>query len=168
MNGLQTLLRSIINRSEDIDFVYVFFFFIASLHAAMIKVQTLRGLGQFTLCDPSVLPPHVGEWIGVVKYSNKLPEKLEDIVDKIRLYIEQGAPSSKRQKSGGGGGASSASSAASGNTGYPHGFVIRHCYDFQRPGGCSRQGCQKEHILIACTYQPSCSHSADKCRFHHD
>jgi len=174
-SGFQILLQTIVSQTEDVEFPYIFFFVIASLHAAMIKVQMLRGMGQNVQLDPAAIPAHVLEWIGVVKYAKHLPEKLEEIVDKLRAHAEQGLPVGKRQKSGAGGGANSTSSSvsglsgfsASGSTSYPSGFVIRHCFDFQRPSGCSRQNCSKEHVLVACTFHPSCSHTADKCRFHH-
>jgi hypothetical protein len=57
--------------------------------------------------------------------------------------------------------------ATSGTPSFPPGKVFQQCYDFQRPKGCSRPGCNKDHILVKCQFAPNCDKDPNVCKFHH-
>lgn len=45
--------------------------------------------------------------------------------------------------------------------------ILDFCFDFNRPGGCTRKQCSKPHLIVKCPRFPgNCTFGAN-CRFHH-
>jgi len=128
----------------------------SAIEVSIVKLATKMELGA------TVSEPHAGNLEGLRKI-------FEEYEQGKRGSSSELAPPGQRQKTAPASGSPN-SQASGGGAGSPGGGgakVIEHCWEFQRPGGCSRQGCQKDHVMVRCPYHPNCSLSIEKCKFHH-
>jgi hypothetical protein len=151
----------------------IFFLFIASLIHINGTQQTERSAGGCPKpIEPTAIPPHISAWAFKMSLQAGLGAIQDQIINQIRDLMRS-EDHTKRQRTtspqalGGHQSASSSVSTASLPSGITPGKVFRHCFDFNRPKGCNRQGCSRDHILIRCLYYPACSSDADTCKFHH-
>ena len=152
------------------------FLFASSLTAASGEQQDKRLGGTHPRpIDAREIAPYIRNWGFKIEIGATLGPTQDPILESIRAIVE-GEHNQKRQKTndtGSPGASARQSPAAPPGAGaspasyLPAGTIIKHCYDFQRPNGCSRAGCHRDHVLIRCRFHPKCENDAQMCHYHH-
>ena len=163
----------LLDAAEGIQFELVTFLYATGTLASTASTVAKRAAGiPVILLDPAYIEPHISRLMGIIAAGGQLNIHQQLIIQKIKDIHGAGqeakrAKISASQPSIGSAAASGAAHSISPQGNYPPGKVIFHCFEFQRPSGCSKFSCTKDHVLVGCIHHPKCKFAAEKCFFHH-
>lgn len=165
-------LAAITNLHSSGDAPELMFLFMSSMMQSSALMQRRRTAGGSPArMDPASIPATVAKWGTKLDLGFDPGDAQKAVLDSVRELMN-GSHQGKRQRTSPGAqvstpiAAGSAGGQAAAGSLSP-GKVIRHCFDFNRPQGCSRPMCNRDHVLVQCIHHPGCTLDPNLCKYHH-